>query len=76
LALTEAPQRPVGPTFPSGGIRSGTSPRAAADADPKADAVEIVCVIRSRSNPNAKSEIILIEKPSPALLQAITGRPQ
>ena len=40
----------------------------------RSDDAEVICVIRSRSNPKAPSEIIVIDKASPALLEAIGGK--
>ena len=39
----------------------------------KAEGAEVVCVIRSRTNPQAQSEIIVVEKASPAFLQQIAS---
>lgn len=38
------------------------------------DGAEVICVIRSRNNPEARSEIIVLDKASPAFLQQLTGR--
>ena len=61
---TEAHER--GPA-PAAGVRD----EAAAGRN---DDVEIVCVIRSRSNPKAQSEIIVIDKPASALLDVVRGK--
>lgn len=39
----------------------------------KAEGAEVVCVIRSRLDPKAQSEIIFLEKASPAFLQQLEG---
>lgn len=38
----------------------------------RAEGAEVVCVIRSRNNPQSPSEIIVIEKATPAFLQSLT----
>jgi thiol-disulfide isomerase/thioredoxin len=37
---------------------------------------EVICVIRSRRNPQAKSEVIMLDKASPAVLQQIAAEAQ
>jgi thiol-disulfide isomerase/thioredoxin len=80
--LTEAPRRDAAP--PVAPPVAPPAARAAVSADERAaleeierrragDA-EVICIIRSRSNPAAQSEIIVIDKASPSLLQAISGK--
>lgn len=38
------------------------------------EGAEVICVIRSRTNPDARSEIVVVDKASPAFLQQLTGR--
>ncbi len=42
----------------------------------KQEGAEVICVIRSRSDPKAQSEIIVLDKVSPAFLQQLSADPR
>jgi thiol-disulfide isomerase/thioredoxin len=68
------------PMAAAGTLSSGLNPGEQAAMDEirrrlKEDA-EVICVIRSRHNPQAKSEVIMLDKASPELLQQLAAEAQ
>jgi len=82
LQLTDAPgpAAPLAPTKPPGMAAPGqASPLSAEEKAAwekvqrsRADGAELICIIRSRTDPNARSEVLVLDRVSPAFLQQLT----
>ncbi len=74
VALGGSPT-PVGDGTDAGAARSLSADELATltDLRDKARSAEVICIVRSSSNRQAKSEIIVIDKATPDLLQQLTG---
>jgi thiol-disulfide isomerase/thioredoxin len=81
-APAAAPAGPVGPTVipvaattPAEGSSLSPTEQAALDEIRRhlKDGAEVVCVIRPRNNPQARSEVIMIDKASPEFLRQLTA---
>ncbi len=51
----------------------GVDPAALAAVGPQADVAEVICIIRPLASPNAKSEVIMLDRASPQLLQQLAS---
>jgi thiol-disulfide isomerase/thioredoxin len=49
----------------------GVTPAALAAVGPGGESAEVICIIRPLSNPRAKSEVIMLDRASPQLLQQL-----
>jgi S1-C subfamily serine protease len=82
VQLTEAPQQPptaVPPVSEPPGQSPALTPDERATLEEiqrrKAEGAELICIIRSRSNPQARSEVIVLDRVSPAFLKQLTAEP-
>jgi hypothetical protein len=80
LRLTEAPGQPAAPpaaTRPEN--RSPLSPDEQAALEEiqrrRAEGAELICIIRSRTDPQSRSEVIVLDRVSPAFLKQLTIDP-
>jgi len=51
----------------------GVNPAALAAVGPGGETAEVICIIRPLSNPRAKSEVIMLDRASPQLLQQLSS---
>ncbi len=51
----------------------GVNPAALAAVGPGGESAEVICIIRPLSNPRAKSEVIMLDRASPQLLQQLSS---
>ena len=58
-------------THPSGACTY--RPAALAAVGPGGESAEVICIIRPLSNPRAKSEVIMLDRASPQLLQQLSS---
>ncbi|MEX0676357.1 MAG: trypsin-like peptidase domain-containing protein [Pirellulales bacterium] len=57
----------------STGSLAGVEPAAMAEINARADRAEVICIVRSLSNPDARSEVILLDHASSAFLQQLAA---
>jgi thiol-disulfide isomerase/thioredoxin len=52
---------------------SASEQAALAEVQKRGDGAEVICIVRSLSNPQAKSEVIMLDRASPAFLQQLSS---
>jgi hypothetical protein len=65
---------PVGmPAGHDGAALGGIDPAALAELRKRGDGAEVICIVRSLNDPQAKSEVIMLDRASAALLQQLAA---
>ena len=52
---------------------SASEQAALAEVQKRGDGAEVICIVRSLSNPQAKSEVIMLDRASSAFLQQLSS---
>jgi hypothetical protein len=73
-AANQLPGPAPEPAIPAGmEALQGVDPAALAELRKVADGAEVICIVRPLANPQAKSEVIMLDRASPAFLQQLSA---